>query len=220
LLDDDDEDDQSDYYQPTQASEPPGPARDRDLTPAIDVSAYAALNGAAAAGSPPGARQTRVRSGVREGPAIAGETLRVASGEVDNSSGEEALGGVSRAEDKATRKRASARARVRTNQFKITLEAQLDHGESHHFFRYENDGPGDLPGLFIATPNLLKVGREVRIRVGQAGQFLEATGIVAWRRQRGEVGGTPGMGIELLNLAEPELTLVNQWIADRAPVTI
>jgi len=77
-----------------------------------------------------------------------------------------------------------------------------------------------LPGLFIATPNLLKVGREVRIRVGRAGQFLEATGIVAWRRQRGDPGGEPGMGIELLNLSDSERELVSKWIKDEAPVTI
>ncbi len=157
---------------------------------------------------------------MRDGEAIAGEPMRVASGEVDQEGDDDSLGGVSRAEDRATRKRASARARVRTNQFKITLEAHLDATEPHHFFRYENDGPADLPGLFIATPNLLKVGREVRIRVGRAGQFLEATGIVAWRRQRGDTGGTPGMGIELLNLSEPERNLVGKWIKDKAPVTI
>jgi hypothetical protein len=133
---------------------------------------------------------------------------------------EDGVGGVSRAEDKATRRRASARARVRTNQFKITLEAVLESTEPHHFFRYENDGADDLPGLFIATPNLLKVGREVRVRVGRDGRFLEATGIVAWRRQRGDAGGVPGMGIELLNLSEPERQQVGKWTQEKAPVTI
>lgn len=122
--------------------------------------------------------------------------------------------------EKITRKRASARARVRTNQFKITLEALLEASEAHHFFRYENDGQEDLPGLFIATPNLLKVGREVRVRVGRDGRFLEATGIVAWRRQRGDSGGVPGMGIELLNLSDPERAQVLKWIQERPPVTI
>ena len=157
---------------------------------------------------------------VREGPEIAGEPVRVMSGEVAQDDGEEGIGGVSRAEDRATRKRASARARVRTNQFKITLEANLDDGEPHHFFRYENDGPEDLPGLFIATPNLLKVGREVRISVRHVAQRLEATGIVAWRRQRGDSGGAPGMGIELLNLSDPERTLVETWIKTKPPTTI
>lgn len=138
----------------------------------------------------------------------------------DSDDDEDGVGGVSRAEDKATRKRANARARVRTNQFKITLEAVLESSEPHHFFRYENDGVDDLPGLFIATPNLLKVGREVRVRVGRDGRFLEATGIVAWRRQRGDSGGVPGMGIELLNLSEPERAQVARWNQEKAPVTI
>lgn len=143
-----------------------------------------------------------------------------ASGATDSEEDEDGVGGVSRAEDKATRKRANARARVRTNQFKITLEAVLESTEPHHFFRYEGDGADDLPGLFIATPNLLKVGREVRVRVGRDGRFLEATGIVAWRRQRGDTGGVPGMGIELLNLSDPERAQVAKWNQEKAPVTI
>jgi len=206
-------------------------ARVRQHTPALDGVAQAAVRALeptpqvarAPARSPaevftPASQP--VSDNLRDGPAIAGEPLRVASGEVEQEDEDEGIGGVSRAEDKATRKRASARARVRTNQFKITLEAHLDASEPHHFFRYENDGDADLPGLFIATPNLLKVGREVRIRVGSTGQFLEATGIVAWRRQRGDAGGTPGMGIELLNLSDPERNMVGKWIKDKAPVTI
>lgn len=207
-------------------------ARVRHHTPAIDASAQAAVraaeSGHQAARSVALPRSpaevftpaSQAQDHLRDGQAIAGEPVRVASGEVEQDDDDDSIGGVSRAEDKATRKRASARARVRTNQFKITLEAHLDQNEPHHFFRYENDSEGDLPGLFIATPNLLKVGREVRIRVGRSGQFLEATGIVAWRRQRGDTGGTPGMGIELLNLSEPERNLVIKWITDKAPVTI
>lgn len=218
LLDDDDDDA---LY--GAASDGPGPVRDRKPTPAM-----ASATEVVVAGSNPGVTQpdrrpskrVNVRSGISEGPPIAGQALRVASGSVEQVANDESLGGVSRAEDKATRKRAGARSRVRTNQFKITLEAHLDRGEPHHFFRYENDGPEDLPGLFIATPNLLKVGREVRIRISMGGKFLEATGIVAWRRQRGEVGGSPGMGIELLNLSEPEMSLVGEWMAEKAPVTI
>jgi len=203
-------------------------SRVRHLTPALDVTTQAAVRSLEPSTTPRTGSFSRVpaeaqrpEEPLRDGPAIAGEPMRMASGETEHiEDDDEGLSGVSRAEDKATRKRASARARVRTNQFKITLEAHLDHGEPHHFFRYENDGPTDLPGLFIATPNLLKVGREVRIRVGRAGQFLEATGIVAWRRQRGDAGGTPGMGIELLNLSEPERNVVGKWITDKAPITI
>ncbi len=197
------------------SADPNAQAAVRALEPSLNGQRTGPLGGRAPAEAPSHDLDT-----MRDGEAIAGEPMRVASGEVDQEGDDDSLGGVSRAEDRATRKRASARARVRTNQFKITLEAHLDATEPHHFFRYENDGPTDLPGLFIATPNLLKVGREVRIRVGRSGQFLEATGIVAWRRQRGDTGGTPGMGIELLNLSEPERNLVGKWITDKAPVTI
>ncbi len=155
-----------------------------------------------------------------ESPSVAASESVLGESGATDSEEDDGIGGVSRAEDKATRKRANARARVRTNQFKITLEAHLETTEPHHFFRYENDGEDDLPGLFIATPNLLKVGREVRIRVGRGGKFLEATGIVAWRRQRGDSGGVPGMGIELLNLSDPEKAQVSRWTEERSPVTI
>ncbi len=112
------------------------------------------------------------------------------------------------------------RARVRTNQFKITLEAQLDAGEAHHFFRYEADGPEDLPGFFIATPNLLKEGREVRVRISGREKHIEVAGIVAWRRQRGQPGGGPGMGVELIGLSQDEVDIVKTWVTEREPVVI
>ncbi len=119
-------------------------------------------------------------------------------------------------EERPQRKR-TPRAKIRTNQYKIPVEVQLDGPGPgpDHFFVYENDGPDDLPGLFHATPNLLKVGREVRVRIGRSGRFVEAVGIVAWRRQRGEPGGDPGMGIELLKLTDADRILVVQWATDR-----
>jgi hypothetical protein len=112
------------------------------------------------------------------------------------------------------------RARVRTNQFKITLEAQLGGSEPHHFFRYEADGPEDLPGFFVSTPNLLKEGREVRVKIGLRSEQLEVTGIVAWRRQRGQPGGGPGMGVELIGLSPAELELLGRWTTEHLPVVI
>jgi hypothetical protein len=112
------------------------------------------------------------------------------------------------------------RARVRTNQFKITLEAQLDGADPHHFFRYEADGPDDLPGFFIATPNLLKEGREVRVRITGSDKHIEVAGIVAWRRQRGQPGGGPGMGVELIGLSADEVGVVKTWVTEREPVVI
>jgi len=132
--------------------------------------------------------------------------------------GEVGLAPRERGDESVTRRR-KGRARARTNQFRITLEAQLEGGESE-LFVYENDGPEELPGVFIATPNLLKVGREVRVRVGLRGTQLEATGVVAWRRQRGEPGGPPGMGVELLQLGEADRAIVTDWLARHPPQVI
>ncbi|PKN59035.1 MAG: hypothetical protein CVU56_02780 [Deltaproteobacteria bacterium HGW-Deltaproteobacteria-14] len=155
----------------------------------------------------------------READDIGREPLEVVGGDVESDSPGRFEGAVSRTEDEVTRRR-KGRARARTNQFRITLEAQLDGGDAHHFFTYRDDGPEDLPGIFIATPNLLKVGREVRVRVGLGKGQLEATGIVGWRRQRGEEGGPPGMGVELLNLSEADRVLITSWVAEHPPVQI
>ena len=155
----------------------------------------------------------------READDIGREPLEVVGGDVESDSPVRFEGAGSRTEDEVTRRR-KGRARARTNQFRITLEAQLDGGEAHHFFAYRDDGPEDLPGVFIATPNLLKVGREVRVRVGLGKGQLEATGIVGWRRQRGEAGGPPGMGVELLNLSEADRVLITIWVSDHPPVQI
>jgi len=150
---------------------------------------------------------------------IGREKLEVVGGDVASDAPKRAEGPGSRSEDAVTRRR-KGRARARTNQFRITLEAQLADGEQNHFFTYRDDGPDDLPGIFIATPNLLKVGREVRVRIGLGDGQLEATGIVGWRRQRGESGGPPGMGVELLNLSEADRVLIASWIEQHPPVRI
>lgn len=170
---------------------------------------------AAAARHGPASRLSRQPAAV-----IGGEAVRVISGAVDRDDDEVAPSGAqSRSEDEVTRRR-KGRARARTNQFRITLEAQMDGPDGHAFFSYKNDNPDDVPGVFIATPNLLKVGREVRVRVGFDGGQLEATGVVSWRRQRGEAGGPPGMGIELLNLSEVDRALVGDWTARKAPLVV
>ncbi|PIE18492.1 MAG: hypothetical protein CSA66_04595 [Proteobacteria bacterium] len=170
---------------------------------------------AAGSGSPPRASGTQHVTERGSGR----EPLRVVGGEIDAKDRARSEGANSKTEDQVTRRR-KGRARARTNQFRITLEANLDAGEPHHFFAYRNDTPDDIPGLFIATPNLLKVGREVRVSATLAGATLAATGVVAWRRQRGETGGPPGMGIELLNLGDDERELVDIWVSEHVPVTV
>lgn len=219
LLDEDDEEGDPAGYDPNDygASAPRTVRAPAEAPVANSTSAFGRQN------STPHTESTQIftpAAARAESASVAASESVLGESGASDSEEDDGIGGLSRAEDKATRKRANARARVRTNQFKITLEAHLEVTEPHHFFRYENDGVEDLPGLFIATPNLLKVGREVRIRVGRGGKFLEATGIVAWRRQRGDSGGVPGMGIELLNLSDPEKVQVVKWTEERAPVNI
>ncbi|MFT7582869.1 MAG: Tfp pilus assembly protein PilZ, partial [Myxococcota bacterium] len=204
--DDDDEDDDDEEDHPSKPVAPPPDDADADDD-----------DGQAAAGSD--AADANVRVGdrsVRKGDDIRGESVEVASGSVASSKALEGVGPNSRTEDKVTRRR-KGRARARTNQFRITLEARMGSEEPHAFFSYRDDGVDDLPGLFIATPNLLKVGREVRVRATLDKTLLEATGVVAWRRQRGEEGGPPGMGIELLNLNKKEQSAIEKWVKKHPP---
>jgi hypothetical protein len=118
-------------------------------------------------------------------------------------------------------------ARVRTrhptsskSQFRITLEADVGGEEPHHFFRYEADGTDTLPGLFVATPNLLKAGREVRLVIRLDGQDpCETRGVVAWRCRPSEDGGETGMGIDILSFEADGKDAVDTWLTDHPPVT-
>lgn len=141
---------------------------------------------------------------VRESNAIGREPLKVTSGEVQ-------------ARDGAGRQRRGARVNAKTSQVRFNLEAQMGSDEGHHFFQYSDDGPDDLPGLFVATRNLLKEDREVRVAIGLDGKPLQAKGVVAWRRKPGDAAGTPGMGIELTWVADEARDALNDWIASHPP---
>ena len=210
-LQDDDEDGDDD--------DDPAPAREAHGPPGGHAAGPAARDAAAATAPAVASPALRHSQHTSDAGAIGRESLQVVGGDVESDAPLRFNGPASRTEDDVTRRR-KGRARARTNQFRITLEAQLDGGEQHHFFGYRDDGPDDLPGVFIATPNLLKVGREVRVRVGLGKSQLEATGIVGWRRQRGEAGGPPGMGVELLNLSDADRALIASWVEDHPPVQI
>jgi len=105
---------------------------------------------------------------------------------------------------------ASEKPRGRLNPVKVTLEARLDgdEGASH----FEDDASnGALPTLFMPTPNLLKVGREVRVRVLRGSETVEVRGMVGWVRERGHVDGPPGMGLELLEVGAKERAKLTAW---------
>ena len=127
----------------------------------------------------------------------------------------------SASEDLETRRR-RGRVRVATNRFRITLEAVLGGAEKHQFFHYEADDTDDLPGLFLATPNLLKEGREVRVRIklGDSAKPIETDGIVSWRRQVGDREGPPGMGIEIASLSKADRDQVGDWLGQHSPMVV
>lgn len=145
--------------------------------------------------------------------------LDVEAGETSGARRTRRSGSPSVAEDDATRRR-KGRVKMGTNQFRITLEAVLGKSEKHQFFRYEDDEPDDLPGLFLATPNLLKEGREVRLRITLGGEQVETTGVVSWRRHADENDGPPGMGIELTELTEAQCESVDAWMEDHKPMVV
>jgi hypothetical protein len=148
-----------------------------------------------------------------------GQTMTVTRGEVERQGGPGPQASVASAtEDAATRRRRGPKGP--TNQFKITLEAILGEGEKHAFFRYRADGPEELPGLFLATPNLLKEGREVRLRIRTDEAVITTTGIVSWRRSASDGQGPPGMGIEIASLTEDELVTARDYMSRVPPMVV
>lgn len=137
------------------------------------------------------------------------EPMTVISGDVD-----------ARKSHDASRRRRN-RKPTKTSQVRFNLEARMGADEGHHFFLYEDDAGAELPGLFVATHNLLKEDREVSIAVGLGDDALvQAKGIVAWRRKAGEEDGSPGMGIELTWLEAGGRAALDAWLADNEPVVL
>ena len=148
------------------------------------------------------------------------EPVKVVAGESEAGPSDDHNGSHSRREDGVTRRR-RGRVRKGTGRFRITLEAILGGGEKHAFFKYDADSPEDLPGLFLATPNLLKEGREVRVKIKLAGErTVETDGVVSWRRQAGDREGPPGMGIEIASLAKDDREAISEWLNDHPPMVV
>ena len=110
---------------------------------------------------------------------------------------------------------------AKTSQVRFNLEARMDSDDGHHFFRYEDDDTSELPGLFVATHNLLKEDREVQVAIGLGGEaLLRAKGIVAWRRKPDDEEGAPGMGIELTWLEDGAREQLDGYVAEHEPTQI
>lgn len=117
----------------------------------------------------------------------------------------------------APRKTTKEKPRSKVSQVKVTLNAELD-GSGTCFVLDASDAMGP-PLLFLATPNLLKVGREVRVRMSRNGHKVEAGGVVRWVRERGNGGGQPGMGIALMDLEGDATERIDGWHRDLPPIT-
>ena len=88
------------------------------------------------------------------------------------------------------------------------------------FFRYQADGPSELPGLFLATPNLLREEREVKLRIRVAGRSTETEGRVSWRRQAVDGLGPPGMGIDIIELSQEDRDHVASYLETTTPMVV
>ena len=124
-------------------------------------------------------------------------------------------------EDHVTRQRRQQLA-PSENRFQIILEAAMGDEEKHHFFRYEADGDEDLPGIFLATSNLLQEGREVRVRIrlGDSVEPIETDGVVSWHQAEGSLNAPVGMGVEIVTLAEEAQASVARWLGEHPAILV
>jgi hypothetical protein len=103
---------------------------------------------------------------------------------------------------------------------RFNLEATMDGDTGHTFFSYDDDGEEDLPGLFLATKNLLKEDRAVRVALSIGDANVQLKGIVAWRRMEADSEGPSGMGIEITWLGPGAPEALGNWLAENSPITV
>ncbi len=105
------------------------------------------------------------------------------------------------------------RQRPRLAPIRVTLDVSLDAGTSAFFYVERGQHPDALPGVFVATPNLLKVDREVRVRLSRGGSRLELNARVVWR----ETHDPSGMGVELTDVGDAERQTLRRWATELPP---
>ena len=103
---------------------------------------------------------------------------------------------------------------------RFNLEANFGDESGHTFFSYDDDGEDDLPGLFVATNNLLKEDRAVRVALSLGEADVQLKGIVAWRREEADSEGPAGMGIEITWLGPGAPEALGNWLAENSPITV
>jgi hypothetical protein len=107
-----------------------------------------------------------------------------------------------------------ARPRPLLAPLRVPLDAALDGGA--WLYRDAGAGPDDLPGVFIPTPNLLKVDRDVVVRLNRRGERLEVNARVRWRVSE----DPPGMGLLMTDVSAEARAVLARWTSEEPPRAI
>ena len=100
---------------------------------------------------------------------------------------------------------------------RIAIEAELGFESETNFFNGFSEDLSD-GGLFIATYNVLPIGREIIVKFGlPEGREITTEARVVWVREpHGDV--SPGMGVQFLDLDEEDHAAILRFIEERPPV--
>lgn len=100
---------------------------------------------------------------------------------------------------------------------RIAIEAELGFQSETNFFNGFSEDLSD-GGLFIATYNVLPIGREITVKFGlPEGREITADALVVWVREpHGDV--SPGMGVRFLDLDDEDHAAILRFIGERPPV--
>lgn len=97
----------------------------------------------------------------------------------------------------------------------VPVRVRIDHRSESNF--YEGFDTEDL-GVFVASYAWHRTGTVVEVTVELPGAYeVHAPGIVRWLNVSDDEEAVPGMGIELLDLAESSIDLISAFTATRPP---
>ena len=101
---------------------------------------------------------------------------------------------------------------------RIQVGVRVDFGTAHNFYSAETANVG-VGGLFVATDNVLTLGRQVDLTVRLPDdKVVEVVGRVAWCRETDGTEGPRGFGIEFLDLAPDASAAIAAFLAERTPL--
>lgn len=100
---------------------------------------------------------------------------------------------------------------------RIAVEAELGFQSETNFFNGFSEDLSD-GGLFIATYNVLPIGRELTVKFGlPEGREVTAEARVVWVREpHGDV--SPGMGVRFTDLDDEDHAAILRFMDERPPV--